>query len=234
MFSALSEYAESPEPGVRIWSARLDAPSSAEQAQLGSFLSAEERARAARFHFEKDRGRYVTARGLLRHLLACELRAEPSALVFEAGAKGKPMLAQPDGNSRAGLRFNISHSEGEALFALAWQREVGIDLEAGERPGRTTDFLALAQRVLSASELDNWRTLPTEAERRAAFLRAWTRKEAYAKATGEGIFNRLADVELITDSHAPKPYVAVDKWIVHDLWAPAGYAAALAVEQRSE
>lgn len=228
MLSSLLEYAEPPERAVRIWTARLNVLPAEALAKLHSFLSVDEQSRAARFRLEKDCRDYVATRGLLRHLLGEELEEQPSALVFDEGPKGKPMLPLKDFS----LRFNVSHSCGWAMFALAWNRDVGIDLEANARLGADADLLPLAQRILSPRELAVWRSLPEESTRRAAFLRAWTRKEAYAKATGEGIFDRLCNVELILDAHAPQPSLIVDGFAMHDLAAPAGFAAALALAER--
>ena len=126
------------------------------------------------------------------------------------------------------------------MFAVAWDHKVGIDLESGGRLERdTADLAALAARVLSARELAIWQTLPEGASREAAFLRAWTRKEAYAKAIGHGLFEQLIRNEVALDAAAPKPSLTLPSaqsndvsWIIHDLSAPAGFAAALAVEQK--
>ena len=230
--------------GVQIWTAHLEALSSAELEELSGVLDAAEHARAARFHFEHDRRHYVASRGLLRRLLGAALDKPASALVFEYGAQGKPALAGAFSQDRI-LRFNLSHSAGWAMFALAWDREVGIDLESGGRLKRDGDGLAgLAGRVLSARELSIWQALPDAAAREAAFLRAWTRKEAYAKATGQGLFDELNRIEVALDAAAPKSSLTLPSspregeitrhWILHDLSAPDGFAAALAVEQKAE
>ncbi len=234
-----------PEPeisGVRIWRAQLAALPAADVEELYSLLDPDERARAGRFHFEKDRRHYIAARGLLRSLLGETLYKSPSALVFEYGPHGKPELAGFDQHGRI-LRFNLSHSCGWAMFALAWDREVGIDLENASRLERDDSNLSgLAARILSARELEIWRSLPDAAQRRSAFLRAWTRKEAYVKATGRGVSEGLERIEVILDAAAPKsvltltvarPPETTRSWRLHDLGAPYGFAAALALEQDS-
>jgi 4'-phosphopantetheinyl transferase len=127
------------------------------------------------------------------------------------------------------------------MFALAWDREVGIDLESATRLKRDVDGLAgLAARVLSARELTIWQALP-ETAREAAFLRAWTRKEAYAKATGRGLLEQLIRTGVALDAAAPQSSLTLRSpqeggttrdWVLHDLPAPDGFAAALAVEQK--
>lgn len=207
-------------------------------------LDSAEQARGARFHFERDRRHFLASRGLLRGLLAAALDQPASALVFNYGARGKPALAAAFSQDRI-LHFNLSHSAGWAMFALSWEHELGIDLESAARLKRDDAGLSgLAGRVLSARELSIWQALPDAAAREAAFLRAWTRKEAYAKATGQGLFDEMNCIEVILDAAAPKSSLtllssprqgeAARNWTLHDLSAPAGFAAALAVEQKLE
>jgi 4'-phosphopantetheinyl transferase len=228
--------------GVQIWLAHLDSLSAAQLETLGALLDPAERVRAARFHFESDRNHYIACRGLLRRLISAALDTPASTLVIEYGVHGKPAIA-PDANPRA-LRFNLSHSNGWALFALAWDREVGIDLESGVRlESDENDLSPLAERILSERELAIWHSLPDSATRRAAFLRAWTRKEAFAKATGKGVFDQWNRFELVLDATSPSPSVIVrlpphgeepaSAWLIHDLSAPDGFAAALALEQKN-
>src|SRR5689334_8727659 len=107
---------------IHIWIAALDR--SEEELQiLHALLSVEERARAERFLQEIDRRRFVTARAILRRLLGSYLGQQPTELRFSYGEKGKPRL-KPD----SGFNFSLSHSAGHALYALAWNRELGVDL----------------------------------------------------------------------------------------------------------
>jgi 4'-phosphopantetheinyl transferase len=240
VLSSLLQSVDCPANDVLIWVSHLEALPPAELDQLEATLDSGEHARAARFHFERDRRHYVASRGLLRHLLGSALDQPASELVFEYGAHGKPAISpSPQGRT---LCFNLSHSAGWAMFALAWDREVGIDLESAARLDRDAKGLAdLAARVLSKRELEVWQALPNAAAREAAFLRAWTRKEAYAKATGHGLFEQLIRNEVALDAAAPQPSLTLPSpqagdvtqhWILHDLPAPDGFAAALAVEQK--
>ena len=230
MFSALLQSVDTPVSGVQIWTAHLEALSPVELGELSALLDAAEHARAARFHFERDRRHYVASRGLLRYLLGVALTRPAAGLVFEYGAHGKPAISAAFLQGRT-LCFNLSHSAGWAMFALAWDREVGIDLESATRLKRDVNGLSgLAARVLSARELAIWEALPDAAARDAAFLRAWTRKEAYAKATGKGLFDELGSVEVALDAASPKSSLTINgsrSWTVHDLPAPKGFAAAL-------
>ena len=230
---------DSPVSDVQIWTAHLEALSLLELEELSALLDAGEQARAARFHFERDRRHYVASRGFLRRLLGSVLDVPASALVFEYGAHGKPTIS-PALLGRT-LYFNLSHSAGWAMFALSRDGEVGIDLESAIRLKRDGDGLAgLAARVLSARERAIWQALP-DTQREAAFLRAWTRKEAYTKATGQGLFDELIQTDVALDAAAPESSLILHSsreggitrnWVLHDLPAPAGFAAALAVEQK--
>jgi 4'-phosphopantetheinyl transferase len=230
---------QSPESGVQLWTAQLEPLSAADVVELTAPLDAAERARAARFSFERDRQHYLAARGLLRRLLGSALDRPAEGIVFEYGAKGKPAIAAAERDGRI-LRFNLSHSAGWVMFALAWDRNVGIDLEAAARLGSgDKDLNRLAASILSAREGTIWRAIPNAAARRVALLRAWTRKEAFVKATGEGVSDGFANVELILDAAAPKRSLTITQqageptrsWALHDLLAPEGLAAALAIEQ---
>lgn len=240
MSSLLLQPVDTPASGVQIWAAHLEALSAAELEELGTLLDAGEQARAARFHFEQDRRHYVASHGLLRRLLSAALDKPAATLVFEHGAHGKPAIS-PAFVQGGTPCFNLSHSAGWAMFALAWDCEVGIDLESATRLKREDDSLApLAARVLSARELPIWQALP-ETARETAFLRAWTRKEAYAKATGRGLFEELIRTDVALDAAAPVSLFTLRSshegettrdWLLHDLPAPDGFAAALAVEQK--
>ena len=88
-------------------------------------LSPAEWVRAGRFHFERDRERFVAARGLLRTILGRYLELPPRELQFSFGAHGKPALE----GVASTLRFNLSHSDDLLLLAVSHAREVGVDVE---------------------------------------------------------------------------------------------------------
>jgi 4'-phosphopantetheinyl transferase len=148
---------------------------------LHSYLSADEKRRAARFHFERDRIRFIAARGTLRTLLGQYLSKQPGELQFHLGQQGKPSLApEPAGRS---LSFNLSHSEDFAAFAFGWNRNIGVDIER-IRPG--VEHEDIAQCHFSAAEIESLVNLPP-ADQAKGFFVCWTRKEAYIKASGRGL-----------------------------------------------
>ena len=129
---------------------------------------------------EEPRRRFVAARSQLRSLLAAYLSTEPASIRLSYGAQGKPGLGGM--HAASGIHFNLSHTGRRALFAVG-RSPVGVDLETVRPLG---DIDRLARRVLSVRERRELRKLPATARNRA-FLACWTRKEAYAKAVGEGI-----------------------------------------------
>lgn len=241
MHPSLCELSDTPvvEEG-RVWQANLDALSEHEVEQLGGSLCATECARATKFHFDRDRRRYIAARGLLRSLLGSITDQSASALVFTYGPHGKPALASANG-STSSIRFNLSHAAAWAMFAVAQGREVGIDVESAARLDRDEEHLArFAATILSVNELAIWRQLSSADARRSALLRAWTRKEAYAKATGVGLAAAMGSIEVALDAAEPRELLKLPPahfeggltsgWLLHDLAAPHGFAAALAIE----
>jgi len=210
---------------VHVLSVDLDA----EPEPFLALLSEPERERAARFHFDIHRRRYVVAHGSLRRILADELGVDPDGLAFSEGERGKPGLP-----AHADLEFNLSHSASCALVALTRAAPVGVDVEE-RRP--IEHAVTIARRYFSPAEIVAFDALP-EPERIPAFYRCWTRKEAYLKATGEGLSLPLVgfDVTLAPDESAR--FLRVDDrhepetgWSLHDMSPAGNYAAAMALER---
>jgi 4'-phosphopantetheinyl transferase len=161
--------------------ASLDADAGA----AAALLSADERQRAARFVFERDRRRYAAARARLRQLLGERLGVAPESLQFVYSPHGKPALARRPG--QRDLRFNLSHCGDVAAYAFAEGREVGVDVEA-VRPLPGADEVAM--RFFSHRERAAYLRLAASA-RPQGFFDCWTRKEAFVKALGHGLSHPL-------------------------------------------
>jgi 4'-phosphopantetheinyl transferase len=150
-------------------------------------LSANERARADRLRSPLLRQRFEARCMLVRHVLGPLVGVSPEALAFETTANGKPRLVLPGragaGGRVAAVDFNLSHSENVLVLAVAFDRQVGVDIEVVQ-PG--VDVLAVAEAQFTAGELAWLRALPPE-QRRPAFYRLWTRTEAISKVNGQGI-----------------------------------------------
>lgn len=211
---------------VHLWERRLDA-TPAEVNACYELLSGAERERAQRFRIERPRIAFVLTRGTLRSLLAHYQGGEPQAVRFRYQDQGKPFL-EDDNN----LFFNVSHTDGLALLAFAKGRRLGVDVE---KVKPDTEVEKLAERFFSERECRDLRELKGD-ELRAAFFRVWTRKEAYIKATGEGLSLPLDqfDVSIAAgDSNALRATrpdaLEAERWVVSDVTVQTGYAAAVAV-----
>ena len=197
---------------------------------LESTLAGDERARAARFIFERDHDRYVAARGILRNLLGRYLGCAPQTIEFVYGVRGKPAVAGP--GSQPATCFNLSHSQGLTVLAIGKEREIGIDVElmrpefAGEE---------IAKRYFSAKEIAELSRLPAELRTEGFFL-CWTRKEAYIKATGDGLHIPLEsfDVSLTPGEPATLGSVDASRWSIESfnpsLISDPNYAAAVVAQ----
>jgi 4'-phosphopantetheinyl transferase len=173
-----------PAPGeIHVW--RIDLAAGSGAPADAALLSPDEHERAARLLCEHKRARFTAGRSALRSLLGQYLGALPQTLVFRYGPHGKPALVT--GSSEAILTFNFSHSEDLALLAVATDREVGIDIEYRHRNISIAPF---ARHILRENEAAALQRLPAERQKQA-LLTAWTRKEAYVKALGEGLTRSL-------------------------------------------
>lgn len=191
-------------------------------------LSTDERDRAERFHFDHDRRRYAVAHAAMRRLLAAYAGCAPQELRFATSARAKPVLSGPG----AGLHFNLSHSGELALLGVSPDAALGVDIE---RVRRLDDGAALAGANFSAREYAAWRAVPP-GQRDLAFFLCWTRKEAYVKAVGEGLYLPLDRFDVTLAPGEPARILSLDgdagaaaAWSLHDLDPGAGYAAASAI-----
>jgi len=208
---------------VHVWALPVDAFE-----RDHALLAPEEQARAARFRFDADRALYIAGRAGARRLIGAYADLDAAAVRFVAGEHGKPTLE----GSASSLHFNWSHSGELALFAISPAAEVGVDVE---RTARFADIDAIAERVFSERELSDYHAQEGDA-RRLAFFNAWTRKEAFIKATGEGMTRALKgfDVALLPADRVCVRAIegsaaAAACWSLHALEPRAGYAAAVAV-----
>ena len=216
-----------PADEVHLWRVNL-AAIGANESRWQAVLSDDERSRAARFHFPTDRQNFVAARALLRMILAGYLATDPNLLTFAYSKKEKPCLGPEHAGSE--VNFNLTHSGGVALFAFTRHREVGIDVE---QVRRDFDVEAIARRFFSTHEQHQLAGLPNDT-RFAAFFRCWTRKEAYIKATGEGLSLPLHqfDVSIVPEDHDALLSTRPDDaeaalWSLREVPAGPGYVAAL-------
>jgi 4'-phosphopantetheinyl transferase len=175
-----------------------------------------------RFHFERDRSRFIAGRGLLREVLSSYLKIEPARLQFAYGPSEKPILKIFPRHRT--LHFNLAHSN---------------DLILIEKIRPIPDPENLARHFSSPSELLKLMTLPRE-KRLPAFFNLWTRKEAYIKATGNGLSDVIKEVEVSFFPGEPARLAAISgntqvaaDWTLVELNPAAGFKAAFAASTKS-
>jgi 4'-phosphopantetheinyl transferase len=218
-----------PTDHIDIWKVSLGRPVRA-GCEAG-VLSPDEIARANRFHFDKDRIHFTQCRLALRSVLAAYIAVPASEIRFEYLNGGKPQLVA-DQNPR-GIQFNVSHSGNMALLAIGDGYRVGVDIE---KIRGDVDAIALAERFFSIRERNGLRALPDDL-RVLGFFACWTRKEAFVKATGEGLSFPLADFSVTTHPDCDPELEEVrgnaeahKQWFLADLSIVDGYRATVAVE----
>ena len=216
---------------IHLWQVCLEVDSCQLKA-LNQQLSVDEQARSTRFRNQNDRERYIVAHGSLRTILSRYLETAPARLAFQHNAYGKPFL-HPSCSEH--IRFNMSRSGGLSLIAVAKEREVGVDIE---RIRHLNDSMQIAEQFFCPAECSFLGLLVPE-ERRQAFFRYWTLKEAFVKGRGQGLSIPLDQFEVCFQGEKPilrgasgRDGVDTGDWSLLELNPHPGYAAALAVEGR--
>lgn len=200
--------------------------------ELAPTLTPDEHERASRFHFDRDRHRFIVARGLLRRLLSRYVDAPAHSLRFACGPFGKPYLETIKDHGT--LAFSLSHSGDWALAGVARGREIGVDLEQ-VRP--MADYRDLSESNFAPAETEAILKLPKDRQI-DGFFACWTRKEAYVKALGLGLSLDLSTfVVSIEPSERMEIIPANLQTNAHHMWGMQplrGYWAAVAVEVQNE
>ena len=193
-------------------------------------LHADERERADRFHFQRDRRMFVACRATLRTLLATYAGVLPQSLEFEFGSHGKPFLPH------TGISFNVSHAG--SWFACATSVSSGAPTDAAIDIGIDIEHMhplpglhAMAQHFFAPAEVERLAELP-ENVRTRSFFECWTRKEAVIKATGEGVSRLLHSFEVAFGPDTEPALLRLDQqrnpgWGMHTFDPAPGYVAAL-------
>ena len=215
---------------VHVWRVYIDTDDSITK-KLQPLLSTDERLKAARFRFEKDSAKYIVTRGTLRIILGRYLDKKPEELKFSYNQYGKPALHSINTNKL--ISFNVSHSRGLALIAVAQNWDVGVDIEYVRT---NVNYEEIAERFFSPAEKAVWRLLPTSVKQEA-FFNCWTRKEAYIKAKGMGLSIPLNEFDVSFKPGEPAALLnttwdeqEVNCWSLAEITLAPDYIAALAVE----
>jgi 4'-phosphopantetheinyl transferase len=214
-----------------VW--RVSLHDSLEKAQkLYPLLAEDEVIRASRFHFSRDRNTFIVARGLLRTLIGAYTQLAPQNIKFQYSAQGKPFLDPNQTNTT--LNFNLSHSHELALLAFTRNDAIGIDIEY-MRPEVAHE--QIAERYFSLQEISDLRALPRDLQS-AAFFDCWTRKEAFIKATGEGLTRPLDQFSMSLTPGEPARLLHLEgesqeqsTWHIQHLDVEINYRAAVAIKR---
>ncbi len=211
---------------IIVWIAHVSKVQDA-LAAMDSCLDHRDRERAAKFKFPADRARFTLGRGMVRKCLGHYLEQPPETIELDYTDRGRPIYPADER-----LQFSISHTQDLVGVALTDGASIGIDLEA---ISPHLDLLELAERIFSPNDLAIFQAYSNR-EKVAAFYRAWTRKEAYLKARGEGIAEGLQEISV---SMAPEEVLSIkdtrhastaEKWHLISLPLPGGYAGTLACD----
>lgn len=215
---------------VHVWKVELDKLAN-KSASFQLLLIDTEIERAGRFFFEKHRQYWIGAHAILRIILGHYLNVEPTSLRFTTNDYGKPSIIHPPAGKR--LRFNLSHSGDLALYAFAYDKEVGVDVEQRRSD---IEYEDLAAHYFSSYECATLRSLPLEVQEEA-FFSCWSRKEAYIKARGKGLSLALDQFDVSLSPQEPARLLgcreepeAVEHWSLRAIFPAAGYAGALVAE----
>jgi 4'-phosphopantetheinyl transferase len=212
-------------PGsVHVWTIDLNANAAVVSSLLAS-LSGAERVRAARLRTSELRVRFIVAHGALRTILAHYTRQAAAAIAFETTEAGKPYLPGHQ------VSFNLSHSDGLAVCAIAPDGRVGVDVE---RIRGVPDADAIVKRYFASGEARAYATLES-GDRTTAFFSTWTRKEAFVKAIGDGLQCPLDSFEVDITASAPLPRIATNghrgDWYLRSFEPAPGYIGAVALDR---
>jgi 4'-phosphopantetheinyl transferase len=220
---------ELPLEEVHIWTFPSTAPNDVVET-FARVLNTGEVSRAERFRFPHLRESFVIAHGVLRYLVGRYSDRLPAEIRFSFGSKGKPMAVGANG-----LQFNMTHSGDVTMIALARDCEIGVDVEK-IRP--LLDMQRIADQFFCVEEAAELRAV-LSVERNHAFFCSWTRKEAYVKAIGAGLYIPLNSFRVPVAPTATPRFIHIDhdttaarEWNLNDLPLAPEYAAALAYRGR--
>ncbi|WP_410051939.1 4'-phosphopantetheinyl transferase family protein [Bradyrhizobium sp. SZCCHNRI1009] len=163
---------------VDVWLTDLDQIGANELRNYGSIMSSDERARWVRFDVPQPKLQHVVARAPLRTTLSRYANVKPEDWKFDTNTYGRPHITSP--TSALDLRFNLSHTEGLVVLAVARDSDVGVDVE---KVSRNVDIAQIAPMVFAPAEVVALES-STKSNRRDMFFALWTLEEAYIKARG--------------------------------------------------
>ncbi len=209
-----------PSDNIHLWCFTLD-QLSPHQLQLQSFLAADEQEKSKKYIFEKDRQRYILARGALRYLLGQYLALPPTDIHIVYSSFGKPRIKHHQ-NIRD-IQFNLSHAGNYILISISQYQNIGVDIEFMIS---NFDFMSIAQHFFSAEEYKTLSIVPHK-DQNKLFFEIWTQKEALLKCLGCGLSYPLDKINILS----AEPFIIEnDSYQVTLISLDPSYQAALAYQ----
>lgn len=199
-----------------------------------SLLSESERQQELRFHFARDRRRYLVTRALVRTVLSRYAAIAPGEWTFAVNDYGRPRIANA-GHAAGQISFNVSHTDSLIILAVAQGHEVGVDVENTRVRAACID---IADRFFAPAEVSALHALP-KARQQHRFFEYWTLKESYIKARSMGLSIPLDhfSFDLLDDdigiSIDPGQGDRPERWRFWQMSFGPGYLGALCAERVS-
>ena len=195
---------------VHVWQLHVsDLRSPVVRNRCLSLLPPDERRQHDQYVGDEARDNYLARRALCRATLSKYAGTEPPEWRFGAGPFGKPAIVEPDGFMS--LRFNVSHAGNLVICAVSRAGEVGIDVEHTLRP---IDGALVARHFLAPVEAALVESLPPF-QRKERLLEHWVLKEAFAKATGDGLGNAPERLTVFQPENARRFWFAGYEFALH-------------------
>lgn len=182
-------------------------------------LRTDELERAGRYVQTKDSNRFIISRGVLRHILGLYLSRPPASIELGEGLNKKPLVLNP---ANTGLYYNVSHSGDWILIAVAGS-EIGVDIEF---VNPVFDFNEVMPDIFKPDEA----LFVEQADSAARFFRLWTRKEALAKATGQGLDENFTSMPALDGEHVFDNAIETADWQVASFDLDEHHIASLACD----
>jgi 4'-phosphopantetheinyl transferase len=209
---------------IHIWSANLKTDEPLSHYFKHHILSKEELSRAESFKFDHHKLDFIASHGYLRMILSQYLKCPPGMIEYDVGKYGKPFLKNQSFQHK--IHFNMSHSQDMAVYAVALDVAIGVDIEKIEYE---TNIVDLINHVFTSQEIKVF--MATEdALKHQVFYEIWTRKEAILKTTGEGLNFPLTELEVLAPPN--ELFKIFNIGSLYSLDFIPGYAVAVASMQK--
>lgn len=166
---------------IHLWLTFYDEVSPRQLVAYRALLSEEEKKQELRFHFPRDRRRFLVTRALVRTMLSRYAHCTPQEWIFCVNKFGRPEIVHPTDYTY--VSFNISHTHALIVLAITKRASLGVDVE---NVCVSDVSMEAAKQFLAPSEIAALAAI-SDKKRRDRFFEYWTLKESYIKARGKGV-----------------------------------------------